>query len=121
MRVLKQLPMAVLLALAVSAGASAQAFKPDVADKAAAVKEGGLNWYSSTPFPLRIRAGQHGSNPLSSAIRQLLPPCADGATSRRPRGRQRYCTQPDSPSEVSIRAQLPIAWALRTRSPGARS
>jgi iron(III) transport system substrate-binding protein len=32
--------------------AGAQAFKPDVADRAAAIKEGNVNWYSSTPFPL---------------------------------------------------------------------
>ena len=32
--------------------AGAQAFKPDEADKAAAVKEGNVNWYTSTPFPL---------------------------------------------------------------------
>jgi iron(III) transport system substrate-binding protein len=32
--------------------AQAQAFKPDTVDKAAALKEGTLTWYSSTPFPL---------------------------------------------------------------------
>lgn len=32
--------------------AMAQAFVPDQADKAAAVKEGNLIWYTSTPFPL---------------------------------------------------------------------
>jgi iron(III) transport system substrate-binding protein len=32
--------------------AIAQGFTPDQADKAAAVKEGNLNWYTSTPFPL---------------------------------------------------------------------
>jgi iron(III) transport system substrate-binding protein len=42
------------LALAPGAGseASAQAFTPDRADKAAAVREGSLSWYTSTPFPL---------------------------------------------------------------------
>lgn len=34
------------------ATASAQSFTPDPVDKAAAVKEGTLTWYSSTPFPL---------------------------------------------------------------------
>ncbi|MBN8965956.1 MAG: hypothetical protein J0H89_11380, partial [Rhizobiales bacterium] len=28
------------------------AFTPDQADRAAAVKEGNVNWYTSTPFPL---------------------------------------------------------------------
>ena len=32
--------------------ASAQAFTPDQADRAAAVREGVVNWYTSTPFPL---------------------------------------------------------------------
>jgi iron(III) transport system substrate-binding protein len=32
--------------------AAAQAFKPDQADRAAAVKEGVVSWYTSTPFPL---------------------------------------------------------------------
>jgi iron(III) transport system substrate-binding protein len=32
--------------------ATAQGFTPDQADKAAAVKEGNVNWYTSTPFPL---------------------------------------------------------------------
>ena len=32
--------------------AAAQDFKPDQADRAAAVKEGTLSWYTSTPFPL---------------------------------------------------------------------
>jgi len=32
--------------------ATAQAFTPDKADRAAAVKEGSLSWYTSTPFPL---------------------------------------------------------------------
>ena len=32
--------------------AQAQAFTPDKADRAAAVKEGSLSWYTSTPFPL---------------------------------------------------------------------
>jgi iron(III) transport system substrate-binding protein len=32
--------------------AVAEGFKPDEADRAAAVKEGNVNWYSSTPFPL---------------------------------------------------------------------
>src|SRR6476660_4919201 len=32
--------------------AQAQSFTPDPVDKAAAVKEGTLTWYSSTPFPL---------------------------------------------------------------------
>src|SRR5215475_7202172 len=43
------------LALALSLGvstASAQSFTPDPVEKAAAVKEGTLTWYSSTPFPL---------------------------------------------------------------------
>jgi len=31
---------------------AAQPFKLDVADKAAAILEGNVNWYSSTPFPL---------------------------------------------------------------------
>ena len=31
---------------------SAQTFTPDQADRAAAVREGNVNWYSSTPFPL---------------------------------------------------------------------
>ena len=31
---------------------AAQAFTPDPVDKAAAVKEGNLSWYTSTPFPL---------------------------------------------------------------------
>jgi len=44
---------AVLLALSLAVTpAGAQAFKPDEADKAAAVKEGNVSWYSSTPFPL---------------------------------------------------------------------
>ena len=30
----------------------AQSFTPDQADRAAAIKEGNLSWYSSTPFPL---------------------------------------------------------------------
>src|SRR4051812_38896310 len=42
-----------LAALSLAAApAGAQAFKPDEADKAAAVKEGNVSWYSSTPFPL---------------------------------------------------------------------
>lgn len=43
------------ISLAFGAGilaASAQSFTPDPVDKAAAVKEGTLTWYSSTPFPL---------------------------------------------------------------------
>jgi iron(III) transport system substrate-binding protein len=40
---------AVLLGLAI---VPAAAFTPDQADRAAAVKEGSLSWYSSTPFPL---------------------------------------------------------------------
>src|SRR5262245_19022654 len=45
--------LAVALAISlVGAPAGAQAFKPDQADKAAAVKEGNVSWYSSTPFPL---------------------------------------------------------------------
>ena len=32
--------------------AHAQGFTPDQADRAAAVKEGNVSWYSSTPFPL---------------------------------------------------------------------
>jgi iron(III) transport system substrate-binding protein len=32
--------------------ARAQAFTPDRADRAAAIKEGTLSWYTSTPFPL---------------------------------------------------------------------
>ena len=31
---------------------AAEPFKPDVADRAAAIKEGNVNWYTSTPFPL---------------------------------------------------------------------
>jgi iron(III) transport system substrate-binding protein len=45
------LSAALTLALAV-APAAAQGFTPDQADRAAAVKEGNVNWYSSTPFPL---------------------------------------------------------------------
>jgi iron(III) transport system substrate-binding protein len=44
-----------VLAFGVSVSAmpvSAQSFRPDQADRAAAVKEGALNWYTSTPFPL---------------------------------------------------------------------
>src|SRR5687767_14298820 len=32
--------------------AEAQSFTPDQADRAAAVREGTLSWYTSTPFPL---------------------------------------------------------------------
>ena len=42
---------ALMFGLGLSA-ASAQSFTPDPVDKAAAVKEGTLTWYSSTPFPL---------------------------------------------------------------------
>jgi iron(III) transport system substrate-binding protein len=46
-----------LLALLLGVGlgampAAAQNFTPDQADRAAAVKEGTLSWYTSTPFPL---------------------------------------------------------------------
>jgi iron(III) transport system substrate-binding protein len=40
-----------LVAFALSA-APLQAFTPDQADKAAALKEGSVSWYTSTPFPL---------------------------------------------------------------------
>jgi iron(III) transport system substrate-binding protein len=44
------------LIAAVAAGcltvSAAQAFTPDQADRAAAVKEGNVSWYTSTPFPL---------------------------------------------------------------------
>src|ERR1041385_4524241 len=38
--------------LLTASGAHAQSFTPDVADRAAALKEGSVSWYSSTPFPL---------------------------------------------------------------------
>jgi iron(III) transport system substrate-binding protein len=44
---------AALLAFGFSAlPLNAQSFTPDQADRAAAVKEGNVNWYTSTPFPL---------------------------------------------------------------------
>lgn len=42
---------AALLALGLAAS-TAQAFTPDQVDKAAAQREGSVNWYTSTPFPL---------------------------------------------------------------------
>ena len=42
----------VLVGLMTVSPAAAQAFKPDQADRAAAVKEGVVSWYTSTPFPL---------------------------------------------------------------------
>jgi iron(III) transport system substrate-binding protein len=41
-----------VLILALGAGLPASAFAPDRADKEAALKEGTLSWYTSTPFPL---------------------------------------------------------------------
>ena len=40
------------LALAATTASLAQGFTPDRADRAAAVKEGHVSWYTSTPFPL---------------------------------------------------------------------
>src|SRR6478752_10452057 len=40
------------LCLATALPSLAQSFTPDQADRAAAIKEGNLSWYSSTPFPL---------------------------------------------------------------------
>lgn len=45
------MPLAVL-GLALLVASPAKAFTPDQADRAAAVREGSLSWYSSTPFPL---------------------------------------------------------------------
>ncbi len=44
---------AVMLVVGIAlAPAPAQSFTPDQADRAAAVKDGALSWYTSTPFPL---------------------------------------------------------------------
>jgi iron(III) transport system substrate-binding protein len=43
---------AAVLGIGLSTAAPAQSFTPDPVDRAAAVREGHLNWYSSTPFPL---------------------------------------------------------------------
>jgi len=44
---------AAVLALGLAAmPIAAQAFTPDQADRAAAIKEGNVSWYTSTPFPL---------------------------------------------------------------------
>lgn len=46
--------IAAVLALHLIAAPSslAESFKPDRADRAAAIKEGNVSWYTSTPFPL---------------------------------------------------------------------
>jgi iron(III) transport system substrate-binding protein len=46
------LAASVLLGLAAVSPVAAQAFKPDRADREAAIKEGVVKWYTSTPFPL---------------------------------------------------------------------
>jgi iron(III) transport system substrate-binding protein len=52
LRVIRKFAAIVSLCFAVIPAALGQAFTPDTADRAAAIREGNLTWYSSTPFPL---------------------------------------------------------------------
>lgn len=52
MRCIATFVAALGLQLAAMPASSAQAFVPDRADRAAAIKEGNVSWYTSTPFPL---------------------------------------------------------------------
>ena len=52
MRCIANLVAILCLGLVAVPAASAQTFTPDQVDRAAAVREGNVSWYSSTPFPL---------------------------------------------------------------------